>query len=137
MTVEPTLRQLQQTPNDPALLAKIGNTYYDAKEYPKAIDYYKRSLEIKSDNVNVRTDMATAIWYAGDADGALKEFERSLRYQPNHGHTLFNIGIVKWQGKNDIQGALASWNKLLELNPNYPERQRVEDLIQQLKLGRR
>ena len=135
VNVTPLLRQLEVSPRDPAVLAQIGNTYYDAKDYPKAIDYYKRSLDIKADNVDVRTDMATAIWYTGDADAALKEFERSLQYQPNHGHTLFNLGIVKWQGKNDTPGAIASWNKLLTLNPNYPERQKVEQLIQQLKSG--
>lgn len=134
-SVAPMLRQLEQTPRDPALLAHIGNTYYDAKDYPKAIEYYRRSLDIKPDDVDVRTDMGTAIWYAGDADGAIKELEKSLQYQPNHGHTLFNIGIVKWQGKNDTQGALASWNKLLALNPNYPDRPRVEQLIQQVKAG--
>lgn len=131
--VAPLLRQLQTTPRDPALLAQIGNTYYDVKEYASAIEYYMRALDIKPENVEVRTDMGTAMWYSGDPDGALGEFEKSLKYQPNHGHTLFNKGIVKWQGKKDIPGALASWNKLLAVNPDYPERQKVEQLIQQLK----
>ncbi|HWR35047.1 MAG TPA: tetratricopeptide repeat protein [Clostridia bacterium] len=131
--VTPLLRQLEAMPRDPALLAQIGNTYYDAKDYANAIEYYRRSLENKPDSVDVRTDMGTAMWYSGDPDGALREFEKSLQYQPNHGHTLFNRGIVRWQGKNDVQGALASWNQLLASNPGYPERQKVEQLIRQLK----
>jgi Flp pilus assembly protein TadD len=46
----------------------------------------------------VRTDMATAMWYSGDADGAIKQYEQSLKFQPTHAQTLFNMGIVMWQG---------------------------------------
>ena len=53
----------------------------------------------------MRTDMATAMWYSGDADGAIKQYEQSLKFQPTHAQTLFNMGIVKWQGKKDGKGA--------------------------------
>lgn len=133
--VEPLLLQLKSRPEDPALLTQIGNTYYDHKDYPTAIDYYEKSLTIKPDDVDVRTDMGTAIWYTGDAGRALKEYERSLSYRANHPNTLFNMGIVKWHGKNDKQGALEAWNRLLSTNPNYPDRERVQQLVQQLKTG--
>lgn len=133
--IEPLLNELKARPKDPVLLSKIGNTYYDSQEYPKAIEYYEKSLAIKPDDADVRTDMGTAIWYTGDADRALKEYERSLSYQPNHAHTLFNMGIVKWHGKHDKQGALEAWNKLLSTNPSYPDRERVQQLMQQLQNG--
>lgn len=132
---EPLLNQLKANPSDPALLSKVGNTYYDFQDYPKAIEYYQKALGVKPDDVDVRTDMGTAIWYTGDADRALKEYERSLSYQPNHANTLFNMGIVKWHGKKDPKGALEAWNKLLASNPNYPDRQRVLQLIQQIQGG--
>ena len=133
--VEPLLKELQARSNDVQLLNRIGNTYYDSKEYSKAIEYYEKSLAIKPDDADVRTDMGTAIWYQGDADGALKQYERSLSYKPAHGHTLFNMGIVRWHGKKDPKGALEAWNKLLTTNPDYPERQRVLELIQQVQSG--
>lgn len=133
--VEPLLNELKARPTDSQLLNKIANTYYDSKEYAKAIDYYEKSLTIKPDDPDVRTDMGTAIWYTGDADRALKEYERSLSYQPTHAHSLFNMGIVRWNGRKDAKGALAAWNKLLTTNPDYPERQRVLQLIQEVKAG--
>lgn len=134
--VEPLLIELKTRPNDATLLSKIGNLYYDHKEYPKAIEYYEKSLVIKPDDADVRTDMGTAIWYSGDADHALKEYERALSYRPNHPNTLFNMGIVRWHGKKDTKGTLEAWNKLLSTNPNYPERDRVLQLIQQVQSGR-
>jgi len=132
-TVQPLLDRLKDSPNDPELLANIGNTYYDNHEYGKAIEYYQRSLQIRPEDVNVRTDMGTAIWYSGNADGAIREYQISLQYQPDHAQTLVNMGIVEWQGKHDDSGALQWWQKLLTENPDYPDRQKVEQLMQQVR----
>lgn len=133
--VEPLLEQLKIRPNDAELLINIANTYYDGKDYPHAIDYYQKALKLRPQDVNVRTDMATAIWYSGDPDGAIKEYEQSLKFQPTHPQTLFNMGIVKWQGKKDGKGAVQFWEKLLASNPGYPDRQKVQQLIDQVRSG--
>jgi cytochrome c-type biogenesis protein CcmH/NrfG len=132
--VGPLLEQLKTRPNDADLLVKIGNAYYDGKDYPNAIGYYQRALKLRPDNVNVRTDMATAMWYSGDADGAIQQYEVSLKYEPTHSQTLFNMGIVRWQGKKDAKGALQVWEKLLASNPGYADRPKVQQLIDQVKL---
>lgn len=131
--VAPMLQALQQNPKDTATLTNIGNTYYDAKIYDKAIQYYAEALKIAPKNVNVRTDMATAYWYLGDADHAVAELEKSLALEPTHAQSLFNLGIVKWQSQKDPQGAIAAWQKLIQTNPNYPERQNVEQLIERAR----
>ena len=131
----PMLAQLQQRPNDATLLASIGNLYYDSQAYAQAIEYYRKSLALVPSNPDVRTDMGTAIWYSGDAEGALKEFATSLTYSPTHNGTLFNRGVVLWQGKHDAKAAIASWQQLLRVNPNYPERQKVETMIAQASQG--
>lgn len=131
----PLLDNLKSDPNNPDLLARIGNIYYDVKQYPTAIDYYQRSLRLQPANAAVRTDMGTAYWYSGNADTALAEFNKALAYEPNKANTLFNIGIVKWQSKNDAAGAIAVWQKLLDTNPNYEARDKVQQLIHQAKSG--
>jgi len=125
----PLLEQLQASPDNPDLLTKIGNVYYDTQQYPTAIDFYQKALKLQPGNAGVRTDMATAYWYTGNADTAIQEFNQALTYDPNNANTLFNLGIVKWQGKMDIQGAVASWQKLLDTNPKYENRDKVAQLI--------
>lgn len=127
----PMLEKLQSDPNNAGLLAELGNIYYDAKLYPKAIEYYERSLKMQPANTSVRTDLGTAYWYIGNADSAIAQFNKSLTYDPNKADTLFNLGIVKWQGKQDGPGAIAAWQKLLAANPAYPNRNGVEQLIAQ------
>ena len=133
VSAAPLLEQLKSDPNNAGLLANIGNLYYDAQQYPEAIGYYQRALQIQPADAAVRTDMATAIWYTGDANSAIAEFNKSLSYDPTKANTLFNLGIVKWQGKMDIAGAVSAWQKLLETNPNYEGKERVEQLIAQAR----
>lgn len=130
---EPFLASLKNNPKDVEALTKLGNLYYDAQLYQKAIGYYDQALKITPKNADVRTDMGTAYWYMGDADRAIAEFEKSLAAQPNHAHTLFNMGVVKWQGKSDPKGAVAAWEQLLKTNPDYPEKGRVLELIERAK----
>jgi cytochrome c-type biogenesis protein CcmH/NrfG len=129
----PLLEKLKSDPNNPGLLASIGNSYYDAQQYPIAVGYYERSLKLEPSNAGVRTDRGTALWYLGDADGAISEFKKSLSYDPNKPNTLFNLGVVEWQGKMDIDGAVASWQKLLATNPNYDGIDKVLQMIAQAK----
>jgi cytochrome c-type biogenesis protein CcmH/NrfG len=129
----PLLEQLKSDSNNVELLTKIGNIYYDTQQYPTAIEYYRRSLNLQPANSAVRTDFATAIWYTGDADTAIAEFNKALSYDPTKSNTLFNLGVVKWQGKMDVNGALAAWQKLLDTNPNYENKQKVLELMAQAK----
>jgi len=129
----PLIEKLKADPKNAELLANIGNVYYDAQQFPTAIDYYQRTLKVEPANTSVRTDMATAYWYTGNADTAIAEFQKSLSYEPNKANTLFNLGVVEWQGKMDINKALATWQRLLDTNPNYEGKDKVLELMAQAK----
>jgi cytochrome c-type biogenesis protein CcmH/NrfG len=131
--VEPMLQQLKANPLDSQLLTQIGNTYYDDGDFPKAIEYYSRALTVNPKDTEVRTDMGTAYFYSGNADKAIEQFTAVLKANPNHANALFNMGIVRWEGKKDPKGAIAAWEDLLKRNPAYPKRQEVQDLIERAK----
>jgi tetratricopeptide (TPR) repeat protein len=129
----PLLDKLKSDPNNADLLASLGNIYYDTQQFPAAIGYYQQVLKAQPSNAAVRTDMATAYWYTGNADTSIAELQKSLSYEPNKANTLFNLGIVEWQGKMDIDKALATWQKLLDTNPNYEGKAKVLELMAQVK----
>jgi|SRR5579872_3079455 len=112
---------------------EIANRLYDAQRYAEAIPYYQQAFTLDSKNVNVSTDLATALYYAGRADEALAQFDKSLSLDPKHGQTLFNIGIVKRDAKNDPNGAIAAWERLLTSVPDYPDSAKVRTMITELK----
>ncbi len=129
----PLLEQLKTDSNNAALLTRLGNLYYDAKQYSVAIDYYERCLKLQPSDTSVRTDLGTAYWYEGDADKAIKEFEQALADEPNKANALFNLGIVKWKAKHDAADAIADWQKLLVTNPGFEARVKVEQLIAEVQ----
>ena len=121
--------KLKSDPKNSDLLTNVGNVYYDAQQYRVAVDYYGRVLQIKPSDAAVRTDMATAYWYMGNADAAIAEFNKALKYAPTNPNTLFNLGVVKWQAKQDGAGAIANWKKLLAANPNYEGKDKVQQML--------
>lgn len=131
---DPLLTQLKLNPGSFDLLVQLGNLYYDGQSYPQAIEYYERALKVQPNNADVRTDLGTSYWYNGDPDKALASFDKSLAVRPNHPGTLFNVGIVKWQGKKDPKGAVVAWEKLLQTNPDYPQKEQVQSLIERAKM---
>src|SRR5579871_339370 len=130
---QPLLDSLKQNPRNFETLVKVGNLYYDSKLFPEAIKYYEQAVKVRPENSDVRTDLGTSYWYIGNADKAISEFNRALKYNPNHPGTLFNMGVVKWQGKMDPAGAVQAWERLLQTNPNYLQKQQVLDLIDRAK----
>jgi cytochrome c-type biogenesis protein CcmH/NrfG len=126
---QPLLARLQTNPRDASALVDLGNLYYDASQWTDAIGYYTRALNESPSNPDVRTDLGIAYFYSGDADRALKEFDQALKDDPKHVQTLFNIGVVRLQGKNDPKGAIDAWESLLKIDPNYRDRSKVETML--------
>ena len=120
----PAMGNQAQQPPTPAQMQKMA----DSQAAPLI-----EKLKADPANAGVRTDMATAYWYTGDADTAIAEFQKSLSYEPNKPNALFNLGIVEWQGKMDIGKATAAWQKLLDTNPNYEGKDKVLELMAQAK----
>ena len=130
---QPLLKQLESDPKNSALLYQIGNLYYDAQQYSEAVKYYENSLKIDPKATDVRTDMATAYHLMGQPDRAIQEYDAVLKIDGKHANALFNEGMVKWQDKTDLNGAIALWKRLLEVHPDYAQRDRVEKLIAQVE----
>lgn len=125
---------LTRDPNNLQAAVNAGNMLYDAHRYLEAIPFYQQAFALNQADVNVSTDLGTALWYAGRADEALAQYERSLTAAPTHAQTLYNIGIVRADGKHDYPGAVAVWEKLLQTSPNYPNAQAVRELLADAKL---
>ncbi|MGC2327051.1 MAG: tetratricopeptide repeat protein, partial [Candidatus Sulfotelmatobacter sp.] len=127
--VAPLLATLKTNPHDFNTIVQLANLYYDGRQYPDAVKYYQLAVKIQPANADVLTDLGTSLWFLGDADGAIAEFRKALTYRPDHPGTLFNLGVVRWEGKLDPKGAVQAWEELLRRNPNYPQKQEVQQYI--------
>jgi cytochrome c-type biogenesis protein CcmH/NrfG len=129
----PLLAKLKSDAKNPQLENQIGLIYENAHQFKQAAGYFEKSLQYDPKNIGVRADYASCLYYTGDVDGALAQLNQSLTYDPKHAGTLMNIGIIRWKGKNDVDGAVAAWEKLLQYHPDFPQKDMLQHMITQAK----
>lgn len=126
-------QRLEVNPTDLVSLTDLANLNFEIQDYPAAIEYYERALALSPDDVNLRTDMGTALYYSNRPDEALTQFEQSLELQPGHPQTLFNMGVVLLETRNDTAGAIELWERLIAMNPGYAQNPMVQQEIDRLR----
>ena len=120
-------------PRDSAVRVELANLYYDAKRFDLAGTWYEAALALDPKNVEVSTDLAVCYFYTNQVDRALAQLDKSLAINAQHPKTLFNQGIVRAYGKEDLRGATESWERLVAVAPNSVEGRQAKQLLDGLK----
>ncbi len=113
----PLIEKLQSDPDNGALLAEVGAIYHIARQYRQAVTFYDRAVQLDPGNIALRTKLATSLYRNGDADGAIAELNRALSHDANDANALFDLGVIRFEGKGDRKGAREAWKRLLDANP--------------------
>lgn len=130
-TVAQFKAQLNKNGSDIDAAIALGNIYYDNNEVAQAILYYRCALDINPDLPGVRTDMGTMYWRNDDISFAEKAFRDAIASDVGFGNAYVNLGLLLQHARNDIAGARAVWQKLLEVNPNHQAAGKVRELLQE------
>ncbi len=129
----PALEKIKTNPSDFTALNEAGKVYRSTHQFKLAASYYEKALQIEPKNAAVRTDLASCLYYTGDVEGALTQLDKALSYDPKFFGALLNTGIIKMQAKNDVNGAISSWEKILKTNATPEQKQAVKGLIARAK----
>ena len=131
------LAQLKSDPGNVDLLKQVAKIYEATHQFQEAAGYYGKAADINPKDIEARTEEASCLYYAGDVDGALTQLQQATQEDPSDANSLFNLGMIRWKGKNDTRGALQAWKQLLKSNPKLEsdKKQQVEKLIAQASHG--
>jgi cytochrome c-type biogenesis protein CcmH/NrfG len=121
--VQSLMTVIKNDPQNAGAAVELGNTYFDAQQYPEAITWYEESIRLDPTNPDASTDLGVSYYYSGQTDRALEQFEMSLKLDPTHTKTMLNRGIVLAFGKQDLAGAQEAWQQVVDLAPDSPEGQ--------------
>lgn len=94
----------------------LGNVYYRAGQYPEAIKYFSKALELKPDYDLPVINMANAYRRMGRDDAALAGYEHYLTIDPKNAHVRYQIGEIQLD-RGDLASAEQSFRQALEINP--------------------
>jgi len=105
-------------PNDFQSNVKLANAYFDTNEFVKAAEFYEKALAINPNDLGARTDLGITFVQRADPDfdRAIKEFETSLKKDPKHEATLYNLSIAFFK-KGEIEKSQAAMKQLEQANP--------------------
>jgi tetratricopeptide (TPR) repeat protein len=123
----------EREPANPAPRVQLGNLYFDAERYEDAIKWYAEGWKLGPKDADVSTDLGVCYYYTNQPDKALAQFDESLKINPKHLKTLLNVGIVKAFGKQDLKGAQAVWEQIVQLAPDSQEALQAKRALDSIK----
>lgn len=130
--VAPLLEQLQNHPNNPDLLTKIGSAYLAAQQFASAQQYLQQSVDVKA-TPETLNELSFVQYSLGEVDQAIGTLNRAIQRDPKNPKLLFNLGMYEWHGKSDPKAAIDAWQSFLKANPADPKGPEVEKMIAQAK----
>lgn len=95
--------------------ATLGDAYLNHHQYPDAVRAFRSAVAARPDDPEYQNALAQALMDGGDYGGALTEFQRLQRENPNDGRAALRVAQLALQlGQlNEAHGALASAASLL------------------------
>lgn len=97
---------------------RLGHLYFDSNQPKKAIGAYTKSLELHTGDANLLTDLGVMYRRDKQPQKAIESFDKAIQKDKKHIPSRFNKGIVLLYDLSDSQGAINSWESILQINPN-------------------
>jgi cytochrome c-type biogenesis protein CcmH/NrfG len=123
---------VDREPENLDALRALGNIAFDRNDPGRAMDYYRRYLKVKPDDLSVQTDLATMLLSSQKVDEALKAYHHVLEIDPNFFQAQFNLAIA-YRAAGDDEKAFAALTRARDIAGDDATRQRVDALLARLK----
>jgi len=107
----------KQDPKNTEVLWRLGDAYFDSKQFNDSARYYKMVLEIKPGEADLYNDLGLSLHYLGKSAEALVYLEEGIKKNPYHQRIWLTKGFILAYGTGDIEGARVAWEKATALNP--------------------
>lgn len=123
-------------------LLEEGKTYYNNGEYDKAIEIFKKAVEINPNDDDSWRLLGNSYNRNGQIEEAIKYYLKAAELNPDDSRNWFNLGI-SYSNNEQYKEAINSFLKVVELYPNddeswkwlgnsYIKNEQVEDAIKSL-----
>lgn len=128
-------RAVERDPENPRLLTALGNAWYDAEDWNRAIDAYEKARRKAPEDPNLLSDLGAAYRNRGEFLRAVPLFERAQKNDRNHWQSLLNLVLIH---AYDLHASAAAQKWLDELKRRYPEipdLDRIQERISALRVS--
>ena len=106
----------------------LGLVLAENGQSPKAIEHYRRALQIEPDTATFHTNLAIELAALGDIDGAMRHYEKALAIAPGFFYAHLNMGKALVQS-GDREAARAHFEKASTIKPDSGELHKTLGLL--------
>ena len=126
---------LKENPKDTTALLVLAQMYNVAGKYEEARDYYGRYLEVSPGNIDVQLQIANIYFQEKNYSAAYDELQQLIKKEPANPYVLYNYALTLHM-LGDIDGAVASWQKVAALDPDGEIGKQAHDVLMTVKMMR-
>jgi tetratricopeptide (TPR) repeat protein len=131
--LEELQRAVERDPENPRLLTALGNAWYDADDWNRAIDAYEKARRKAPEDPNLLSDLGAAYRNRGEFRRAVPLFERAQKNDRNHWQSLLNLVLIHAYDLHDSAAAQKWLDELKRRYPEIPDLDRIQERISALR----
>jgi len=98
----------------------LGCVYGEQRLWLKAIEQYKKAIEIKPDYADAHYNLGNAYRETGRYNEAIEAYKKALRIKPDYAEVDYNLGIT-YGRLNLWEKAVVIYKEALKIRPDYAE----------------
>lgn len=121
----------ERASDSPETLRELAMRAFEVKYFTASRKLYKQYLELRPEDVSVRSQYASTLSFLGEHQQAIAELKAILAKNPEHFQTLAFLSIVK-AGIGEIEDARLYGQKALEKAPHQEARERLLAFLEKL-----
>jgi len=87
-------------------------------EYDKSINFFKRIIELDSENYRAHYNLGIAYFNLNRFEEASNSYKIAISIKPDHKHVYYNIGLLH-EKKENLEDAIKAYEKALEIDPDF------------------
>lgn len=99
---------------------RIGQIYYEKKEFGSAIEYFEKVVARKPDFAEAREYLGDIYDRRGNADKAVENYIRVVKVNPDNMHAQFQLGL-NYSKQKEYDKMIAAYKKTINIDPNFAD----------------
>lgn len=107
--------KIKKDPKDVKSRERLGHLHLQRQDFENVFKMAHETLQIDPQSAESRVHMGMVFFAMQELDQAIDQFDQALKIDPKNLEGLLFKGIVLFQGKQDLKGARASWQRFMEI----------------------
>lgn len=121
--------QVKANPQDENKILELANLLHDSGFFDRAIENYKKYLEIKPNSTNALVDMGICYFELQNYASADSVMKIAIKIEPQHQQANFNLGIVNLAA-GKVDESKEWFKKAIAIDPNSEIGKKAEQILQ-------